>query len=529
MPKLTIDQRNVEVPQGATLLDAARKLGIDIPTLCFLKGCSPSTSCLVCMVKVCSSGKLVPSCATVAVDGMEIESETDEIHDVRKSALELLLSDHLGDCLAPCYFACPAQMDIPLMLRQIVAGDFEDAIETVKNDIALPSVLGRICPAPCEKTCRRRGADAEVAICRLKRFVADKDLEGEDLEGGDLEGGGRYLPSQASDSGKHVAIIGAGPTGLAAAYYLLLRGHGCAIFDENDQPGGRLLHETDEQTLPRDVLRADIVPILVLGSELHTNSRVDDKAALDDLRNDFDAVLIAGGASVIEQAESWGLPLTNRGIRIRKGTYETDLEGTFAAGCAVRSKAMVVRSVADGKEAATAIDQYLSGKPVTGPSKPFNTRIGRLEPGELSQFTAGAGTAPLAEPAAGPTAGYSAEEAIEQAARCLHCDCRALESCKLRHYAAIYEADPRHYDAGRRAFHQDLCHPDVIFEPGKCIDCGLCIEMAQAGGESLGLAFIGRGFDVRVGVPFDRSTADALRKTAAACVAACPTAALSLR
>ncbi|MEE8452901.1 MAG: FAD-dependent oxidoreductase [Thermoguttaceae bacterium] len=519
MPKLTIDQRDIEVPGGATLLDAAQKLGIDIPTLCFLKGCSPSTSCLACVVKVRNTGKLVPSCATVAIDGMEIESETDEIHQVRKSALELLLSDHLGDCLAPCYFACPARMDIPLMLRQIVAGDFEDAIETVKNDIALPAVLGRICPAPCEKTCRRRGADAEVAICRLKRFVADKDIEGEE----------RHLPMRASDSGKHVAIVGAGPTGLAAAYYLLLRGHACAIFDENDQPGGRLHHETDQQTLPRDVLRADIEPILALGVELHTNSRVDDKASLDDLRRDFDAVLLASGASAIEQAEGWGLPLTKRGIQVRKGTYETDLEGTFAAGCAVRSKAMVVRSVADGKEAATAIDQYLCGKPVTGPPKPFNTRIGRLEPDELSQFMAGAESTLLDKPAAGPTAGYRPEEAIEQAARCLHCDCRALESCKLRKYAAIYEADPRHYEAGRRTFHQDLRHPDVIFEPGKCIDCGLCIEMARAGGESLGLAFIGRGFDVRVGVPFDGSTADALRKTAAQCVAACPTAALSLR
>jgi len=410
-------------------------------------------------------------------------------------------------------------MDIPLMLRQIVAGDFEDAIETVKNDIALPAVLGRICPAPCEKTCRRRGADAEVAICRLKRFVADEDLEGEQ----------RHIPMRAPDSGKQVAIIGAGPTGLAAAYYLLRQGHGCVIFDENDQPGGRLHQETDEQTLPRDILRADIEPILTLGAELHTDSRVDDKASLDDLRSDFDAVLIAAGASAIDQAESWGLPLTKRGIQVRKETYETDLEGTFAAGCAIRSKAMVVRSVADGKEAAVAIDQYLCGKPVTGPSKPFNTRIGRLESGELSQFVAGAGNAPLSQPAGGPTAGYSPEEAIKQAARCLHCDCRALESCKLRKYAAIYEADPRHYDTVRRTFHLDLRHPDVIFEPGKCIDCGLCIEMARTGGEALGLTFIGRGFNVRVGVPFDGSTADALQKAAAACVAACPTAALSLR
>ena len=123
MPKLRIDHREVEVPPGATILDAARKLGIDIPTLCFLEGYEPSASCLVCMVKVCNEDRLVPACATQAVDGMEIESETEEVHRVRRTALELLLSDHVGDCLAPCQFMCPARMDIPQMLRRITAGD----------------------------------------------------------------------------------------------------------------------------------------------------------------------------------------------------------------------------------------------------------------------------------------------------------------------------------------------------------------------------------------------------------------------
>jgi NADH dehydrogenase/NADH:ubiquinone oxidoreductase subunit G len=122
MPKLTIDGRPVEVPQGATLLDAARTLQIDVPTLCFLQGCEPSTSCLVCMVKIRGPNRLVPSCATVALDGMDIESETPEVHQVRRTALELLLSDHLGDCVGPCQSACPAQMNVPKMLREIQEG-----------------------------------------------------------------------------------------------------------------------------------------------------------------------------------------------------------------------------------------------------------------------------------------------------------------------------------------------------------------------------------------------------------------------
>lgn len=512
MPKLTIDRREVEVPEGATLLDAARKLNINILTLCYLEGCDASTSCLVCMVKLVDSGKLVPSCGTVATEGMQVESETEEVHQIRRSALELLLSDHLGDCLAPCYFGCPARMDIPTMLRQITAGELREAIATVKNDIALPAVLGRICPAPCEKVCRRNPADEPVAICRLKRFVADTDLAS----------GEPYLPSCAPASGKRVAIVGAGPAGLAAGYYLARHGHGCTIVDENDRPGGRLRTETSAEELPPEVLDAEIETILRLGIEYRSGTRVGDKAEFDRLRSEFDAVLIACGATAKEQAGPWGLAMAARGIEIDGATYRTNIEGVFAAGNATRTKGMVVRSAAGGKEAAVAIVQFLAGQPVTGPGKPFNVRMGRLEEGELQIFLAGASDASPVD-----SASFSPEEATRQSARCMHCDCRGLHTCKLRAYSDAYRADPRHYKAERRTFEQDRQHAEVIFEPGKCIDCGLCIAIAQAAGEPLGLTFIGRGFDVRVGVPLSGSLREALTTTAARCIEACPTAALS--
>ncbi len=123
--------------------------------------------------------------------------------------------------------------------------------------------------------------------------------------------------------------------------------------------------------------------------------------------------------------------------------------------------------------------------------------------------------------------GLSSAEGIEQASRCLHCDCRGATSCKLRKYAAQYGASTRRFKAERRVFQQDTRHAEVVYEPGKCIDCGLCIQIAAAAGEPLGLTFVGRGFDVRVAVPLDRSLAEALSKAAAECVAACPTAALA--
>jgi ferredoxin len=503
MPKLTIDQRDVEVPPGTTVLAAARQLGIEIPTLCFLEGCEPSTSCLVCVVKINGNARLSPACATLAEDGMRVECETKEVRAARRTALELLLSDHLGDCLAPCWFGCPARMDIPKMLRQIAMGNLRGAIATVKRDIALPAVLGRICPAPCEKVCRRRGLDGAVAICLLKRYVADVDLVS----------GNPYLPDCQSSTGKRVAIVGGGPTGLSTAYYLTQAGHACTIFDSSDRLGGHLWTSTSPDQLPRDVLQAEIGQITRLGMEIRLNERREES---DGLFRHFNAVLLACG----HQAASGG---HGPGVDYRSRHYVTDRPGVFAAGGA----GLVVRNVADGKEAALAIGQFLRGLPVTGPEKPFNTKIGRMDGDELREFAAGASQESHKDPGQGLVQGYNAEEAVGQAARCLHCDCRGLDDCKLRRCAALYGADPKRFAVERRRFQQDLHHADVVFEPGKCIDCGLCIQIAAAEGEKIGLTFTGRGFNVRLSVPLNRDFHDALTQAAAQCVAACPTAALA--
>jgi ferredoxin len=517
MPKLTIDHREIEVPPGTTVLGAARQLGIDIPTLCYLDGCEASTSCLVCVVKIGGNSRLAPACGTAAVEGMIVESETEEVHLARRTALELLLSDHLGDCLAPCFFACPAEMDIPTMLRQIAAGDLRGAIATVKRDIALPAVLGRICPAPCEKACRRRELDGAVAICLLKRYVADVDLASANP----------YLPPGNPASEKKVAILGGGPTGLAAAYYLAQAGHACTIFDETPKLGGRLWKETTAEVLPRNVLESEIAQITRLGMEVRSGTKIDTAAAFAELCVRFDAVLIACGGSAREQAGIFGTAVAPKGIHIEHGSFRTDRAGVFAAGTAVRGKSMVVRSVADGKEVAVAIDQFLHGSPVIGQQRPFTTKIGRMEGEELLRFADGAAPEIRKAPSAGLAAGYAPVEAASQSARCLHCDCRGLHSCKLRKYSVMYGTDPKRFKGSRRPFEQDAQHAEVLFEPGKCIDCGLCIQIAAAAGEEIGLTFVGRGFNVRVAVPLDRHLDEALRKVAADCVAACPTAALA--
>jgi predicted molibdopterin-dependent oxidoreductase YjgC len=137
----------IEVEEGSTLLDATNALGINIPTMCHNGDLEHFTSCMVCMVKDAKSGKLLPSCTARALEGMEVITMDEEIREARKVALELLMSEHAGDCEAPCRISCPAFMDIPQMNRLIAAGKSQQALEVVLKDIALPGVLGRICPA----------------------------------------------------------------------------------------------------------------------------------------------------------------------------------------------------------------------------------------------------------------------------------------------------------------------------------------------------------------------------------------------
>ncbi len=375
MPVVTIDDHKIEVPEGATILDAAEKRGVEIPTLCYLKGYDPSTSCLVCIVKNRQTGQFVTSCSTKAIDGMELDSGTDEVRSMRRTALELILSEHVGDCLAPCFFACPARMDIPLMLRQIGEKDLPDAIATIKHDIALPAVLGRVCSKPCEKGCRRKDADDPVAVCELKRFVADSDLAS------DLP----YLPTCQPETGKRVAIVGTGPTGLAAAYYLRQLGHACVFIDKASEAGGQLRMESAD-LLPPDILEGEIQQVLRLGVETRWQQNISDRRQLDELTGEFDAVLLACGPISQEQIAALGLTATRRGIKTRGDTYQTERDEVFAAGNVVRGKAMVVRRVADGKEAAQTMDHFLSGREVRGPGRPFSSRITRIGDDEMNTF-----------------------------------------------------------------------------------------------------------------------------------------------
>jgi ferredoxin len=325
-----------------------------------------------------------------------------------------------------------------------------------------------------------------------------------------------------------VAIIGAGPAGLAAAYYLQQDGFECTVFDDHDEPGGMLRYGVPEKDLPRDVLATEIAQIQKLGVTFRFGTRVGVTMPMAEIRGQFNAVFIGTGEWKPDHVEALGVDAAPDGIKIDSQTNATNMPGVFAGGDAVRKRRLTVRAVADGKEAAESIRQYLTGEQVVGWPKAFNSRMGKLEEGEMETFLPSASAESRRKPS-GPSGGFTSGEARVEALRCLHCDCRKPDTCLLRQCAQAHDARQARYKAQRRRFVQRTQHPDVVYEPGKCIDCGICIQIASQAGERLGLAFVGRGFDVRVAVPFNESLAEGLKIAAARCVQACPTGALAFK
>jgi ferredoxin len=354
VPKLTIDGRPVEVPDGTRVIQAARQLGIAIPTMCYIEGLEPFTSCMICQVKNDANGKMIPGCSAPVEEGMAIVTLSDEVKKARKFTLELLFSDHVGDCEAPCQRVCKSHINNPSMIRHNIDDDLDGAVEVLREAAGPTNLPCHGCEGTCEPGCRRGKAEAPIAIRDLVTFV----------------------------------------------------------------------HKYGDKN------------------------------------------------NLFKPEEAAGVKLEKR----------------------------------------------------------FNCAIGKLKEGEIDLFVADAYDPKLMgriEPA-NVELGFTIEEAKKEGSRCMHCDCRKAETCSLRDYADLYGVKQREYQPDDRSRHQQIRqHGDIMYEPEKCIKCGLCIRITELKKETLGLTWIGRGFDVTVATPFNAEISTAVTTTAADCVDACPTAALS--
>jgi len=283
---LKIDGRDVSVPPSTTLLEAARSVGIDnIPTLCHDERLHPYGSCFLCVVEREGLGKLLPACATAAMEGMVIHTRSERVVDARKRALELLLSDHYADCVGPCQLGCPAGVDVQGYVALAAAGRFEEAARMIRERNPFPAVCGRVCVRKCEVACRRALVDQAVGVNMIKRFVTDE------------VGPGGARPERKPETGRRVAVVGGGPAGLSCADFLAREGHSVTVFEAADKAGGMLRWGIPEYRLPRDVLDAEIQSIVDGGVELLTEQRLGLHFKLEDLKaKGFEAIFVGLGA-----------------------------------------------------------------------------------------------------------------------------------------------------------------------------------------------------------------------------------------
>ena len=284
--RLNINGKEVTGVPGQTILEVARENDIFIPTLCFDERTRIYGSCGICMCEVEGNPKLCKACATVIAPGMVVRTNTERVIESRKTNLELLLSNHTGDCRPPCVLACPAQTDCQGYVGLIANGEYDAALELVKDKIPLPASLGRVCPHPCEKDCRRGLIDEPISIQFLKRFAADQDLASDEP----------FIPEIDEETGKRVAIIGGGPMGLSAAYFLRQMGHDVTIFESMPKAGGMLRYGIPEYRLPKAVLDEEIETIELMGVELICDTKIGVDIPFETVRDEFDAVLLGIGA-----------------------------------------------------------------------------------------------------------------------------------------------------------------------------------------------------------------------------------------
>ena len=291
--RLEVDGRVIEGFEGQTILEVCRDNDIEIPTLCYEPKLPGFGACRMCVVEVEGEDAPPISCSRAAEADMVVRTQTDELRRIRRTNLELIFSDHNAYCLPPCQNKCPSHIDIPGFLKANAEASWRESVRIFKRTIPFPSVLGRVCPAPCEEHCRRDEVDEAIAIRDSHRYAGDQVLRAMLDEGIDPP-----LPfEKQAPSGRRAAVIGSGPAGMAAAFYLLLAGHDVTVFERDPAPGGMLRYGIPQYRLPKvEVLEAEYESVTRLGGKMRCNQELGKDFTLDDLQNQgFDAVLVAIG------------------------------------------------------------------------------------------------------------------------------------------------------------------------------------------------------------------------------------------
>ncbi|MFP4646949.1 MAG: FAD-dependent oxidoreductase [Candidatus Acetothermia bacterium] len=673
---LIINGKEYSTAQENTVLEACRENDQFVPTLCELEELDlPYGGCRLCLVEVETSRgtQITTSCDTPVQDGMKVNTETEEVAEDRRAALELLLSEHTGDCVAPCSLECPASLDVQGYIAHIANGRPQEAVKLIKEKTPLAVALGRACFAPCEEECRRDLVEDPMAIRQLKEYAAEIDIEDP------------WKPETGEDTGKTIGIVGGGPAGLTAAYFFRLEGHSVTIYDQMPELGGMMRYGIPNYRLPNDLLAQEIDWIMDLGIEARLETKMGEDITLDELRENHDSVLLATGAwesweipipghelegvmggtdflvahssgedvqigdqvavvgcggcamdtarvakrmgaevtvvyrrteeqapapkDEIEEAKEEGIQfeflvnpeeihgkecvegmtcakmelgepdesgrpkpikiegeteeipcdtvlmsigeapevelLEGEGLVVEDytlkdhGKYRTNYEDVFAAGDASIGPSSIAESSGQGREAAYAINSYLKDELANyDPPEDFRLPFGYVHEDQKDEedFAEEEQLPRIQMSKADPEQrirsfepiehGYTEDQAVEEAIRCLECGCLDRFDCKLREYSDLYGARQYYYQGESFEREIDNSHPRVERDPNKCILCGSCVRTTEEVHGEGELQFIHRGFSTVVAPPFDQPLSNSESDLIGDLADSCPTGAL---
>lgn len=672
--RLNVNGKEVKGSQGQSILDIAKANGIEIPTMCFDERVEIYGSCGLCVVEVEGIPKLLRACATMASDGMVVNTNTNRVIENRRVALELLLSDHVGDCHAPCKLACPGNTDCQGYVGLIANGEFKESLKLIKEQLPLPACIGRVCPHPCETACRRQLVEEPISIAYLKSFVADFDLNDEEI----------FMPDMSPKTGKTVGVIGGGPGGLSAAYFLLAAGHEVTIYDSMPEMGGMLRYGIPEYRLPGSVIDQEVAIIEKMGAKFVNNVRIGKDLEFEYIRNLYDAVyvsigawkssslrvkgeelpgviggidflrnaslnvpmeigekvaVVGGGNTAMDacrtairlgakevyvlyrrtkdempaedieilEAEEEGvtfkflvapleiieengkaakvklqkmelgeedasgrrrpvpiegeieildvdlviaaigqeanlsgfeaLETTNRGtISADESTFSTNLDGVFAGGDVINQGANIaIKAIGDAKKACDVISSYFDGE-VIAYIRPYVVERHHLTKKHFEDREKANRSAMPHLPIEDRkynfeevNLGFDAEQAMDDAKRCLECGCHDVFECKLFTYANDYDVKPEKFEGEVHYRESDDNHPFIVRNTDKCILCGLCVRVCEEVMDNGALGLAHRGFDTIVKPSLDLPLGETDCISCGQCVSVCPVGAIQER
>jgi len=365
---------------------------------------------------------------------------------------EKCIQEHPPACTA----TCPVHMDVRSFVAEMKAGNFGKALDVFRKTVPFPGIIGHICNHPCQAACKRVEAGDAISIAALEKACVQINSTPP----------AKITISPKKD--KRVTVVGGGLSGLTAAFELARKGYPVMVFEATDRLGGSLW-EIPADILPRQIIAEEIAVLEQMGVEIRFNTTVGQGVSLSDLSCEFDAVYLGPGKNT---QDAFGLQPNQEGRpQIDPVTFGTGLDGVFAGGgLRVNPGYSPIGSLSDGRRAAISIDRYLQGVSLTAVRDnegPYQTRL----------FTSIEGIEPLPAIVPGDAVqGYTREEAVQEAGRCLQCQC--LECVKSCEFLAHFKGYPKKY---ARQINQNLRIVMGIHEANtlinSCSMCGLCQEV----------------------------------------------------